>query len=131
MFRCLLAEVYLVAKRADDGLRVVSEGLGDLEGSRLIHHAELHRLKGELLLLQNASAQPQAESCFREAVEVARRQQAKSWELRASTSLARLIAKQGRRKARTMLAEIYGWFTEGFDTAELKDAKTLLDDLAG
>jgi hypothetical protein len=78
LFRRLLAEVYLVAKHADDGLRVVSEGLRDLEGSkRLIHQAELHRLKGELLLLQNASGATEAESCFREAIEVARRQHAK------------------------------------------------------
>ena len=131
LFRRLLAEVYLVAERADDGLRVVSEGLRDLEGSkRLIHRAELHRLKGELLLLQNAPGATEAESCFREAIEVARRQQAKSWELRATMSLARRLAKQGRRdEARAMLAEIYNWFTEGFDTADLKAAKALLDEL--
>jgi tetratricopeptide (TPR) repeat protein len=133
MFRRLLAEVYLQVKRTDDGLRMVSEGLRDLEGSKpYIDRAELYRLKGELLLLQNASAQAQAESCFREAIEIARRQQAKSWELRATMSLARLLAKQGRRdEARTMLSEIYGWFTEGFDTADLKDAKALLDQLNG
>jgi predicted ATPase len=132
-FRRLLAEVYLSAKRVDDGLRVVSEGLRDLEGSKFrIDHTELYRLKGELLLLQNATAQAPAESCFREAIELAQRQQAKSWELRATMSLARLLAKQGRRdEARTMLAEIYNWFTEGFDTADLKDAKALLDELAG
>jgi class 3 adenylate cyclase/predicted ATPase len=133
LFRHLLAEVYLVAKRADDGLRVVSECLRDLEGGkRDIDHAELHRLKGELLLLQNASAQAQAESSFREAIEIAQRQQAKSWELRATMSLARLLATQGRRdEARAILAEIYNWFTEGFDTADLKDAKALLNQLAG
>jgi predicted ATPase len=133
LLRHLLAEVYLLAKRADDGLRVVSEGLRDLEGGkRHMDHAELYRLKGELLLLQNASAQAQAESSFREAIEIAQRQQAKSWELRATMSLARLLDKQGKRdKARAMLAEIYGWFTEGFDTADLKDAKALLDELAG
>ena len=131
-FRRLLAEVYLVAKRVDDGLRVVSEGLRDLEGSKLrIDHTELHRLKGELLLLQDVSGANEAESCFREAIEIARRQQAKSWELRATMSLARLLGKQNRREeARAMLAEIYGWFTEGFDTPDLKDAKGLLDELA-
>jgi predicted ATPase len=105
--------------------------LQDLEGSkRLIHHAELCRLKGELLLLQNASGATEAESCFREAIEVAQRQQAKSWELRATISLARLLDEQGRRdEARAMLTEIYGWFTEGFDTADLKDAKALRDEL--
>jgi predicted ATPase len=131
LFRCLVAEVYLSAKRADDGLRAVSEGLRDLEGDkRQIDKAELHRLKGELLLLQNAAGATEAESCFREAIEVARRQQAKSWELRATMSLVRLLAQQGHRdEARTMLAEIYGWFTEGFDTADLKDAKALLEQL--
>jgi len=109
LFRRLLAEVHLAAKRADDGLRAVSEGLRDLEGGRRQwDHAELHRLKGDLLLLQNASAQAQAEGCFREAIEIAQRQQAKSWELRATTSLARLLASQGEGdKARPMLAEIY------------------------
>jgi tetratricopeptide (TPR) repeat protein len=131
LFRHLLADVCLSAKRPDDGLRAVSEGLRDLEGGkRHWDHAELYRLKGELLLLQNASAATEAESCFREAIEIARRQQAKSWELRATMSLARLLEKQGRRdEARAMLAEIYNWFTEGFDTADLKDAKTLLDEL--
>jgi predicted ATPase len=90
----------------------------------------MHRLKGELLLRQDHSKAAEAQSCFQRAVEIARNQNAKSWELRASTSLARLLAKQGRRdEARTMLAEIYGWFTEGFDTADLIDAKALLDEL--
>ncbi len=131
LFRHLLADVYLRAKRADDGLRVVSEGLRDLEGGkRHMDHAELYRLKGELLLLQNASAHAQAESCLREAIEIAQRQRAKSWELRATMSLARLLASQGRPdEARAMLADIYGWFTEGFDTADLKDAKALLAEL--
>ena len=79
---------------------------------------------------ENPSDGAKAEQCFRTAIEIARRQSAKSVELRATTSLARLLAKQGRRdEARAMLAEIYGWFTEGFDTADLKDAKALLDEL--
>jgi predicted ATPase len=90
--------------------------------------AELHRIRGELLLIENAANVQEAERSFRSAIEIAQRQKAKSWELRATMSLARLLAKQGRRdEARTMLAEIYGWFTEGFDTADLKDAKALLD----
>jgi predicted ATPase len=73
-----------------------------------------------------------AEECFRKAIEIAKSQSAKSRELRATTSLARLLAKQGHRdEARPMLAAIYGWFTEGFDTADLKDAKALLDELSG
>ena len=94
------------------------------------YEAELYRLRGELLLMQNATNIAQAEKCFRRANEVARKQSAKSWELRATTSLARLLAKHGKRsEANELLAEIYGWFTEGFDTADLKDAKALLEDL--
>ena len=93
--------------------------------------AELYRLNGELLLMQDASDAVQADLSFREAIEVARRQSAKSFELRATTSLARLTAKQGKRdEARAMLAAIYGWFTEGFDTKDLQDAKALLDELS-
>ena len=92
--------------------------------------ARLHHLKGELLLMLNSSNAEGAESCFRTAVEIARRQGAKLWELKATNSLARLLAKQGRRdEARAMLAEIYGWFTEGFDTRDLKEAKALLGEL--
>jgi predicted ATPase len=84
------------------------------------------------VLAQDPSASVAAKQYFRTAIEIARRQSARSIELRATTSLARLLVQQGRRdKARTMLAEIYGWFTEGFDTADLKDAMALLDELAG
>ena len=77
-----------------------------------------------------ASASADAEACFREAIEIAKSQSARWWELRATTSLARLLAKQGRRnEARTMLADVYNWFTEAFDTVDLKDAKALLDEL--
>ena len=91
--------------------------------------SEMHRLKGELLL--SASNDDGAAQCFRDAIDLARRQSAKSWELRASVSLAGLLTSQGRPKqASAMLAEIYNWFTEGFDTADLKDAKALLDELS-
>jgi predicted ATPase len=94
--------------------------------------AEMHRLQGELLLRQDDSNAAEAQGCFERAIEIARKQSAKSWELRATTSLARLLVKQRRRdEARAMLADIYGWFAEGFDTADLKDAKALLDELAG
>ncbi len=90
----------------------------------------MHRLEGELLLRQGYSNLEEAHRCFQRAIEIARRQSAKSWELRATMSLARLLDRQGKRnEARAMLAEIYGWFIEGFDTADLKDAKALLDEL--
>ena len=94
---------------------------------------ELYRLKGELTLQSQAVGQKytveeEAEACFHKAIEVARHQQAKSWELRAATSLARLWQQQGKQaEARELLAPVYNWFTEGFDTADLKDAKVLLD----
>jgi predicted ATPase len=95
------------------------------------YEAEIFRLKGELLLRQHASNDAEAWSCFENAIEIARKQSAKSFELRATMSLTRLLAKQGRRdEARAVLAEIYNWFTEGFDTADLKDAKALLDELS-
>jgi class 3 adenylate cyclase len=118
--------------RFEEALRSIDESFEVIErtGQRL-HEAEVHRLKGELLLMQDASNSTQAEQSFRAAIEISRKQHAKSWELRATTSLARLLDKQGNRdKARAMLAEIYNWFTEGFDTADLKDAKALLDELA-
>jgi predicted ATPase len=86
-------------------------------------------VKGELLLESRRSSE--AETCFRHAIDIARRQSAKSLELRAVMSLSRLLRKQGKKKeARQVLAEIYGWFTEGFDTADLKDAKALLQELS-
>jgi predicted ATPase len=88
------------------------------------------RLKGELRLMGVPSATAEAERCFRDSLEVARAQAARWWELRTITSLARLLRDTNRRdEARAMLAEIYNWFTEGFDTADLKDAKALLDEL--
>ena len=127
----LLAEVCMKTGRLDDGLSALTEAMAaaDEHGIRQ-YEAETHRLKGELLLKQNDSNAAEAQSCFQRAVEIARKQSARSLELRATVSLARLLAKQGRRdQARAMLAEIYRWFTEGFDTADLKDAKALLDEL--
>ena len=117
--------------RFDEALRTIEESLSIIDRTGQRHcEAEVHRLKGELLLAQRTSNAADAEKCFRTAINIARKQHAKSWELRATTSLARLLAKQRKRdKASTMLAEIYRWFTEGFDTPDLKDAKTLLDQL--
>jgi predicted ATPase len=116
----------------DEGFRMIDESFPIIERTGQRHYeAEVHRLKGELLLAQNARNAAQAEESFSTAIEISRKQHAKSWELRATTSFARLLAKQRKRdKARTMLAEIYGWFTEGFDTPDLKDAKSLLDELS-
>jgi len=116
----------------DGSLRAIEESFSIIErGGERDYESEVHRLKGELLLAQDASNAAPAEQSFRTAINISRKQKAKSWELRATTSLARLLAKQGRRdEARAMLAEIYGWFTEGFDTADLKDAKALLAELS-
>ena len=119
--------------RFEEGLRVVDESFPfiDRSGQRY-YEAELHRLKGEMLLALDSSNAAQAEQSLRTAIEISRKQHAKSWELRAFTSLARLLAKQHKRdEARVMLAEIYNWFTEGFDTPDLKDAEALLEELGG
>ena len=95
------------------------------------YEVELYRLRGDALVKAAVASPSEAESCFHRAIEVARQQRAKSLELRAVMSLARLWQQQGKREeARQMLAEIYGWFTEGFDTADLKEAKVLLDELS-
>jgi class 3 adenylate cyclase/predicted ATPase len=130
-YAALLAEAYRRTGQSFEGLNVVTEALAKVQqtGSR-IYEAELYRIKGELLLNQTTPNAEETERCFREAIEVARRQQAKSLELRAAMSLSRLRQNQGKKEeARQMLAEIYGWFTEGFDTADLKEAKALLEGL--
>jgi predicted ATPase len=127
-----LAETCGKNGRAQEGLDLVAKDLATAEQTGLrTTEAELHRLKGELLLIKEASNMAEAEQCLRTAIDVARRQGARLFELRATISLARLLAGQGgRQEARAMLAEIYNWFTEGFDTADLKDAKALLDELS-
>jgi tetratricopeptide (TPR) repeat protein len=127
----VIAENYLAAGRCDQGLHAIALALEMLHINRVrFAEAELRRLNGELLLLAGRDS-GDAERCFLGAIAVARSQEAKWWELRATVSLARLLIKQGRREeARTMLNEIYNWFNEGFDSADLKDAKALLDELA-
>jgi predicted ATPase len=94
------------------------------------YEAELHRIKGELLLIKDTGDVVEAECCLRTAIDVVRRQRARLLELRATISLARLLKQQGKtEEARLILTDIYNWFTEGFDTADLKDAKALLDEL--
>jgi predicted ATPase len=131
-FLTILARAYAEAGRATEGLTTVAEALAIVKrsGERL-YEAELHRLQGELLLHQPAGSSQEAERGFRQALDVARSQQAKSLELRAAMSLSRLWQQQGRcAEARELLAPIYGWFTEGFDTADLQEAKALLDEVS-
>jgi TOMM system kinase/cyclase fusion protein len=127
----ILAEAHGTLGEPEAGLTRLTEALtlADTTGERW-YEPELYRLKGELLLQQNSDNQAEAETCFQHALDIARTQQAKSWELRAATSLARLWQQQGKtQEAHDLLAPVYHWFTEGFDTADLQDAKALLDEL--
>ena len=131
-FLALLAEAHGITGEPEAGLTALTEALTlvDTTGGRWCE-PELYRLKGELLLQQNSDNQAEAETCFHEAIAIAQNQQGKSLELRAAMSLSRLWCQQGKRQeAHDLLAPIYGWFTEGFDTADLQDAKALLDELA-
>jgi predicted ATPase len=116
-----------------EGLRLLAEAQTILEESGQGGFlAEAHRLQGELRLRQAIPDAIQAEAYFQQALRLARRQQAKSWELRTALSLARLWQQQGKREAaHALLAPVYGWFTEGFDTADLQEAQALLAELAG
>jgi predicted ATPase len=144
----LLAEAYEKVGQLEEGLSMLAEALEAVNktGERF-YEAELYRLKGQLMLQkfqisgskfqvanpQSLTPNPQseAEAYFLKAIEIARRQQAKSLELRAVMSLSRLWQKQGKTKeAHEMLAEVYNWFTEGFDTADLREAKVLLEELS-
>jgi predicted ATPase len=127
----LLAETHGTIGEPEAGLAVLTEALALVEktGERW-YEPELYRLKGELLLQQSSDNQTEAESCFHQAITIAQSQQAKSWELRAATSLARLWQSQGKRQeAYDLLAPVYHWFTEGFDTLDLKGIKALLEEL--
>ena len=129
-FLAVLAELYGKSGQIAEGLRAMAEARAYINHTEEVYYeAEVHRLTGELLLMQGRS-ETAAEARLLQALEVARRQSAKSWELRAATSLNRLWQQQGERaKARELLTPIYGWFTEGFDTADLQDAKALLEEL--
>jgi class 3 adenylate cyclase/predicted ATPase len=129
-YLALLAEAYGEAGQTEDGLSVLAEALEAAQSTgERYYEPEIHRLKGELLLMQG-EAEAEVEASYRQAIQVAQQQQAKSLELRAATSLSRLLQKQGRKEeARQMLEEVYDWFTEGFDTADLKEARALLEEL--
>jgi predicted ATPase/class 3 adenylate cyclase len=135
-FLVLLAEAYGKAGQAEEGLATLAEALTVDKSGERFYEAELYRLRGELTLQAKAPGTPspveEAEACFLKAIEIARRQQAKSLELRAVMSLSRLWQQQGKAaEAHEMLSALYGWFTEGFDTKDLQDAKAVLDELAG
>ena len=121
-----LAEAQARAGHVEAGLSVLAEALEAVQRTgETKNEAELYRLKGELLLQSGVT---EAEACFHKAIDIAQKQQAKSWELRAAMSLARLWQQEGKTaEARNLLAPVYAWFTEGFDTADLKEAKALLD----
>jgi predicted ATPase len=128
----LLAEVAVQVGQIEEGLHLLAEAQAAFEHSgRGDWLAEAYRIQGVLLLHQAVADTVHAEACFQQALAIARRQQARSWELRAAMSLSRLWQQQGTRaEARELLAPIYGWFTEGFDTADLQEAKALLEELA-
>jgi predicted ATPase len=130
-FLALLAEAHGIQGEPETGLTMLTEALAlvDTTGERW-YEPELYRLKGVLLLQQSLDNATEAETCFHHALDIARTQQARSFELRTATSWARLWQQQGKiQEARDLLAPIYHWFTEGFDTADLQEAKALLDEL--
>jgi len=128
----LRAEAIARMGRPEEALSILNKTLAQIEGSgEQLDYAEMLRLKGELLLMRDEGATAQAEACFLAALEVARAQEAKWWELRTAVSLARLLRDTNRRdEARTMLADIYNWFTEGFELPDLREAKVVLDELS-
>jgi predicted ATPase len=131
-FLSLLVEAHGATGQPEAGLTALTEAFTLVETSGECWYVpELYRLKGTLLLQQSPDHHVEAAACFQQALAIARRQQAKSWELRAAVSLSRLWQRQGKQEeARQLLAEVYGWFTEGFDTADLQEAKALLEELA-
>jgi predicted ATPase len=130
-FLALLAESYCKVGNAKEGIAILTEALDtvDKNGERF-YKSELYRLKGELLLSLSQENDNEAEGYLRQAMDIAHQQGAKSLELRASTSLSRLLKSKGKKdEAKQILVEIYNWFTEGFDTKDLKESKALLDEL--
>jgi tetratricopeptide (TPR) repeat protein len=133
-----LAEGYRGVGQVDAGLEAIAEALRLVEkNDERFYEAEVYRIKGELTLAQSSAQRlesriSEAERCFLRAIEIAQEQQAKSLELRATVSLARLWQQQGKRtEAHRLLSEVYNWFTEGFDTKDLQEAKVLLNELEG
>ena len=127
----LLARAYGELGQFDQAWSYIGEAITAVETTQQTWcEADVHRIAGEIALISPERDLTKAEACFEQALAVARQQQAKSWELRAAISMARLWREQGKRdEARELLAPVYGWFTEGFDTLDLKQAKALLDEL--
>ena len=127
-----LTRAYADIGQFDDARRCIQEAITAVETTKeKWWEAEVHRVAGEIALKSHGSDSGKAEAYFERSLVIARQQQAKSWELRASMSLARLWRSQGKaQQARNLLAPVYEWFTEGFDTRDLKEAKALLDELA-
>ena len=132
LYLSYLARAYAGLGKFDDAWRFIGEAMTAIETTKEKWcEAEIHRTAGEIALLSSEPDEEKAEAYFNNALVVARAQQAKSWELRAAMSLARLWRDQGKvQQARELLAPVYGWFTEGFETRDLKDAKALLQELA-
>jgi predicted ATPase len=132
-FLALLAEAYGTRGQPAAGLAVLAEALTRVDTTRdQWYEPEIYRLKGALLLQQSADHHAEAQACFHHALDAARAQQAKSLELRTAVSLSRLWLAQGKRdEARALLAPLYAWFTEGFNTADLQEARALLAVLGG
>ena len=131
-FLSVLARAYLDSGELGQAAATLDEALSVATEARALYFfPEVLRTKGKLLLLQDQDHPEAAQACFQEAVTMAREQDARSFELRAAMSLARLWRDQGKvQQARELLAPVYGWFTEGFDTRDLKEAKALLEELA-
>jgi predicted ATPase len=127
-----LGQAHAQLGQFDDAWRCVGEAIAAVQRTReKFYEAEVNRFAGEITLMLPRPVVAKAQEFFDHALSVARQQQARSWELRAAMSMARLWRDQGKRdEARDLLAPVYGWFTEGFDTRDLKEAKTLLDELA-
>ena len=127
-----LARAHAELGQFEEAWRCIGEAMNLVETTKqTVWEEEIHRTAGEIALMSPESNAAKAEACFERALAIARAQQAKSWELRAATSLARLWRDQGKpQQARELLAPIYSWFTEGFETRDLKEAKALLDELA-
>jgi predicted ATPase len=132
LYESYLAKAYAELGKFVDAWRCIGEATGAVEATKeTMFEAEVHRIAGEIALLEGKPDAAKAEVYFERALAVARQQQAKSWELRAAMSLARFWREQGKvQQARELLAPVYGWFTEGFDTRDLKEAKELLQELA-